>query len=139
MNVEQSKRVLRARPLAEVVAIDARAPAADRPTLPRNRTEIEFAVGGRKVRLTNLDKIFWAGPGLTKRDLLQYYVDVSDALLRHIVDRAMVMKRYPNGAAGKCFFMKRARSPRPAWVRTCSIEHASGNIIDFPVVNDLAS
>jgi bifunctional non-homologous end joining protein LigD len=51
----------------------------------------------------------------------------------------MVMKRYPNGAAGKCFFMKRAPSPRPPWIETCSIEHASGNIIDFPMVQDLAS
>jgi bifunctional non-homologous end joining protein LigD len=51
----------------------------------------------------------------------------------------MVMKRYPNGAAGKCFFMKRAPTPRPEWIETCAIEHASGNIIDFPMVQDLAS
>ena len=49
------------------------------------------------------------------------------------------MKRYPNGADGKCFFMKRAPSPRPEWIETCAIEHASGNIIDFPMVQDLAS
>ena len=51
----------------------------------------------------------------------------------------MVMKRYPNGAAGECFFMKRAPEPRPAWIRTCSITHGSGNVIDFPIVQDLAS
>jgi bifunctional non-homologous end joining protein LigD len=51
----------------------------------------------------------------------------------------MVMKRYPNGAAGKCFFMKRAPSPRPEWIETCAIEHESGNVIDFPMVQDLAS
>jgi bifunctional non-homologous end joining protein LigD len=51
----------------------------------------------------------------------------------------MVMKRYPNGAAGEFFFMKRAPSPRPPWIRTCAVEHDSGNVIDFPVIDDLAS
>jgi bifunctional non-homologous end joining protein LigD len=51
----------------------------------------------------------------------------------------MVMKRYPNGAGGEFFFMKRAPSPRPKTVQICSIPHASGNVIDFPVVEDLAS
>jgi len=51
----------------------------------------------------------------------------------------MVMKRYPNGASGEFFFMKRAPSQRPDWIRTCAIEHASASVIDFPIVNDLAS
>ena len=51
----------------------------------------------------------------------------------------MVMKRYPHGASGEFFFMKRAPQPRPDWVRTCAIGHASGNVIDFPMVDDLAT
>lgn len=51
----------------------------------------------------------------------------------------MVMKRYPNGVEGKFFFMKRTPANHPNWLKTCSIEHASGSIIAFPVVNDLAS
>jgi bifunctional non-homologous end joining protein LigD len=51
----------------------------------------------------------------------------------------MVMKRYPNGAYGEFFFMKRSPSPRPAWIETCSIEHASGNVIDFPMIQDVAA
>lgn len=51
----------------------------------------------------------------------------------------MVMKRYPHGAQGKFFFMKRAPEWRPRWIRTCSIQHSSGNVIDFPIVDDLAS
>ena len=101
--------------------------------------DVELDVGGRRVRLTNLDKVFFPTLGTTKRDLLQYYADVAPALLPHIRDRAMVMKRYPNGADGAFFFMKRAPSPRPAWIATCAIEHASGSVIDFPVVNDLAT
>jgi bifunctional non-homologous end joining protein LigD len=96
-------------------------------------------IGGREVRLTNLDKPFWPEEGITKGDLIQYYADVATLLLPHVSDRAMVMKRYPHGAGGDFFFMKRAPVPRPAWLRTCSIEHESGNIIDFPVVEDLAS
>ena len=60
-------------------------------------------------------------------------------LLPHIRDRAMVMKRYPHGAAGTFFFMKRAPSPRPAWIETCSIDHGSGNVIDFPMIQDRAA
>ena len=112
---------------------------SDRIVIPRDKQDTELEIGGRAVRLTNLGKIFWPELGLTKRDLLQYYADVSSVLLPHLVDRAMVMKRYPNGAAGKCFFMKRAPSPRPAWIETCAIEHASGNVIDFPMVQDAAS
>ena len=91
------------------------------------------------VLLTNLEKLFWPKLGITKGDLLRYYVSVAPVLLPHLRDRAMVMKRYPNGASGKWFFMKRAPSPRPQWIETCAIEHASGSIIDFPMVQDLAS
>jgi bifunctional non-homologous end joining protein LigD len=94
-------------------------------------------VDGRAVSLTNLDKRFW--PAITKRDLLRYYADVAPYLLPHIADRAMVMKRYPNGAGAPFFFMKRAPSPRPDWIRTCTVEHRSGNVIDFPVIDDLAA
>jgi bifunctional non-homologous end joining protein LigD len=51
----------------------------------------------------------------------------------------MVMKRYPNGASGEFFFMKRAPRPRPDWIEICNIEHSSGNVIDFPMIQDLPS
>jgi bifunctional non-homologous end joining protein LigD len=70
---------------------------------------------------------------------LQYYADVSPLLLPHLKNRAMVMKRYPNGIDGEFFFMKRAPSPRPPSIPICSIEHGSGNIIGFPVIQHLAS
>ena len=108
------------------------------PRIPRagNAT---LEVGGKDVRLTNLDKPFWPELGITKGDLIQYYADVAPLLLPHIQDRAMVMKRYPHGAAGEFFFMKRAPAPRPEWIRTCRIDHDSGNVIDFPVIDDLPS
>jgi bifunctional non-homologous end joining protein LigD len=106
--------------------------------LPKDKG-VEIDVSGRLVKLTNLDKPFWPELGITKRDLLQYYIDIAPFLLPHIRERAMVMKRYPNGAAGDFFFMKRAPSPRPSWIEICSIEHESENIIDFPMIQDLPS
>src|SRR5947208_11163460 len=105
--------------------------------IPARVDQIELSFGDRGVRLTNLNKLFWTSPKITKRDLLQYYADVSPVLLPHLSDRAMVMKRYPHGAAGEFFFMKRAPAPRPEWIELCSIEHGSGNVIDFPIVQDL--
>jgi bifunctional non-homologous end joining protein LigD len=107
--------------------------------IPRDQDSVEIRLGGKTVRLTNLRKIFWTHRGITKGDLIQFYVDVAPVLLPHLVDRAMVMKRYPNGISGGFFFMKRAPSPRPEWVQTCAIEHASGNIIHFPIIRDLVS
>jgi bifunctional non-homologous end joining protein LigD len=114
--------------------------AAGHPSsIPAERDAVQIPVRRRLVSLTNLRKPFWPALGLTKGDLLRYYERVAPVLLPHLADRAMVMKRYPHGAAGPFFFMKRAPSPRPSWIRTCSIEHASGSVIDFPIVEDLAS
>lgn len=107
--------------------------------IPRNINSVELTLDGESVHLTNLGKVFWPELGLSKRDLLQYYADVAPALLPHLRHRAMVMKRYPNGAGGEFFFMKRAPVSRPESIEVCSIEHASKSIIQFPVVEDLAS
>jgi bifunctional non-homologous end joining protein LigD len=108
-------------------------------TLPTDTDNVTLTVSQREVRLTNLRKPFWPALGITKGALIQYYVDVAPVLLPHIADRAMVMKRYPHGADGPFFFMKRAPVPRPAWIRTCRIDHDSGNVIDFPVIDDVPS
>ena len=107
--------------------------------LPRDQDDVVLSLEGKEVRLTNLRKVFWPELGLTKGDLLQYYADVAVALLPHIKNRAMVMKRYPHGAAGDFFFMKRAPSPRPPWIEICSIDHGSTGIIDFPMIQDRAA
>ena len=101
--------------------------------------ECRLDVGGRTVKLTNLDKTFWPESGLTKGDLLRYYLEIAPVLIPHLVDRAMVMKRYPNGIEGEHFFMKRVPKHRPDWIETCSIEHGSGSVIDFPLVQDAPS
>ena len=113
--------------------------AAGAVRIPTDQHDVELRAGRRAVSLTNLDKIFFPEAGHTKRDLLQYYADMAPVLLPHLHDRAMVMKRYPNGIRGKWFFMKRAPSPRPEWIETCEIMHKSRNLIAFPMVQDLAS
>jgi bifunctional non-homologous end joining protein LigD len=110
-----------------------------RPIIPRGVNEIELAFDDKTLRLTNLQKVFWPQQGITKGDLLQYYADVAPMLLPHLRNRAMVMKRYPNGATKEFFFMKQAPKPRPDWIEICSIHHSSGKVIDFPMIQDLAS
>jgi bifunctional non-homologous end joining protein LigD len=108
--------------------------------LPNDTNEVVLKFGGgRELRLTNLRKPFWKKLGITKRDLLQYYADASPWLLPHLKDRAMVMKRYPNGAEGEFFYMKRAPAPRPDWIEICDIDHGSAGRINFPIVQDLPS
>ncbi len=107
--------------------------------IPADRSACDVKVGRRTVRLTNLRKPFFPERGITKGDLLRYYEAVAPHLLPHLKDRAMVMKRFPNGIHGKFFFMKRAPEGRPEWIETCSIEHGSGSVIDFPMAQDLAS
>jgi len=107
--------------------------------IPTDVADAQLQVDGRTLNVTNLRKPFWPELGITKGDLLQYYSDISPFLLPHLKDRAMVMKRYPGGAHGEFFFQKRAPVPRPEWIETCSIEHASKSVIDFPIVRDLSS
>jgi len=108
-----------------------------KPVIPDDQNSVTMDVDGKLVPLTNLPKLFWKNLKITKGDLIRYYVEISSYLLPHIVDRAMVMKRYPHGAEGEFFYMKRAPLPRPKWIQTCSIYHGSGNVIDFPMVQDL--
>ena len=113
--------------------------AVDSIVIPTRVDNAILKVDGRDVRLTNLRKPFWPELGITKGALIQYYADVARVLLPHIRDRAMVMRRYPNGAAGASFFMKEAPSPRPAWIRICAIDHGDGKVVNFPVIDDRAS
>ena len=106
--------------------------------IPRER-DATVRIGDRTVALTNLHKVFFPATGATKGDLLQYYADVSPFLIPCMRDRAQVMKRWPNGQTGEFFYMKRTPPNAPAWLRTCSIEHGSGSVIAFPMVDDLAS
>lgn len=107
--------------------------------IPTDVDNATLDVDGRRVTLTNLRKTYFPKLKLTKGDLLRYYARIADVLIPHVANHAMVMKRYPHGVTGDFFYMKRAPSPRPPWIRTCAIGHRSGNVIDFPVIDDLAA
>jgi DNA ligase D-like protein (predicted polymerase) len=101
------------------------------------RSEV-VEVAGRQVAVTNPDKVFFAGPGYTKRDLVSYYLAVADGALRGAGGRPMAMKRYVNGAEGEYFFQKRAPESRPEWLRTVELSFPSGRTADEIVVDDAA-
>ncbi len=76
----------------------------DNTIIPGGGGNAHIVVGGKEVRVTNLDKVYFPETGFTKGDLLQYYAEIGPVLLPHLTDRAMVMKRYPNGIEGDFFF-----------------------------------
>lgn len=106
--------------------------------IPKSVEAATIKIAGKSLPLTNLNKVFWPALRLRKRDLLEYYEGIASALLPHVRDRAIVMKRYPNGVDGEFFFMKRTPASRPLWIKTCPVEHGKG-VIDFPLANDLPS
>ncbi|MDX6486075.1 MAG: bifunctional non-ous end joining protein LigD [Gaiellaceae bacterium] len=99
------------------------------------------AVEGR-VKLSNLDKVFYPDEGITKGDLIDYYRAVADVLLPHLRDRPFTMRRYPDGAFGKAFFQKDAPSHMPDWIPTFRAHVSTRESpkrmkwIDAPIVND---
>jgi bifunctional non-homologous end joining protein LigD len=95
-------------------------------------------VAGRQVAITNPDKVFFGGPGYTKRDLVAYYMAVADGALRGSGGRPMALKRFVNGADGEYFFQKRAPDSRPEWLRTVQLAFPSGRTADEVVLDDAA-
>jgi DNA ligase D len=100
---------------------------------------VEVKVKRRTVRVSNPEKVFFPERGLTKGDLVRYYVDVADHLLPHVRDRPMQMLRWPDGVEGFRFYQKRVPVPHPDWLETVHIRFPSGRTADFPVCQDAAS
>ena len=92
-------------------------------------------IGRRDVAISNPDKIFFPELGLTKADLVSYYVDVADSVLHHIRRRPFHMKRYPNGVDGEFFHQKRV-PPHPDFVRERFVRFPSGHSTVFAVVDN---
>jgi DNA ligase D len=86
----------------------------------------EVEVEGRKVRISNPDKVFFSTRGETKMDLVRYYLSVGAGALRGVRERPTVLKRYPNGAEGEFFYQKRVPDPLPEWLETVTVTFPSG-------------
>ncbi|HEY5100306.1 MAG TPA: DNA ligase D [Gaiellaceae bacterium] len=95
-----------------------------------------------RVKLSNLDKIFWPDEGITKGDLIDYYRAVAPVIVRHLRGRPFTMRRYPDGAFGKAFFQKDAPSHMPEWIPRFEVEVSTREaprkrkLISAPIVND---
>lgn len=95
-------------------------------------------VQGRKLKLTNLEKVLYPATGFTKRQVLDFYVRVAPALVPHLAGRALTMKRYPEGVDQEYLFEKNAPMHRPDWVKTAPIWSESNHrTIHFILANDL--
>ncbi len=98
----------------------------------------------RPLELSNLDKVFWPGEGITKGDLIDYYRAVADVAVPHLEGRPFTMKRFPDGIAAKPFFQKNAPSHMPDWIPTAefpatSRETKERRMINYPLVNEEAA
>ena len=95
---------------------------------------------GRELRLSNLDKVYWPGEGITKGDLLAYYWNVADLLLPHLRDRPLTMKRMPDGLAGEPFYEKQVPAHAPDWLPTAAVPtEEDSRVVEFVLAQDRAS
>jgi bifunctional non-homologous end joining protein LigD len=95
-------------------------------------------VGGREVRLSNPQKVYFPQPGWTKLDLANYYLTCGEAAVRHLRDRPTVLKRWVDGVDGEFFFQKRVPDTAPAWLQTAVVTFPSGRTARELVPNDVA-
>ena len=98
----------------------------------------QIEVQGRRLALSNLDKILYPAAEFTKRQVLDYYVRVAPFLIPHLTGRPLTMKRYPDGVDGEFFYEKNAPKHRPDWLKTAPIySRHNRRTIDYILANDL--
>jgi bifunctional non-homologous end joining protein LigD len=100
-----------------------------------SRTFVEMA--GKRLSLSNLEKELYPSPGFRKAQVLEYYRRIAPFILPHLKDRALTLKRYPEGVEEDFFYEKRCPSHRPAWVKTAEILQEDGERMTVCLVNDL--
>jgi len=101
---------------------------------------IAMELDGKRLRFSNLNKVYFPESGYTKRDLLAYYYRVADFILPFLRDRALVLRRYPDGIKGQAFFQKDLREGVPEWFKTVPIDsEKKGEPIHYATANDRAS
>jgi bifunctional non-homologous end joining protein LigD len=107
----------------------------------KGRSEtVTIELDGKRLRLSNLNKVYFPESGYTKRDLLAYYFRMADFILPFLRDRALVLRRYPDGIKGQAFFQKDLREGVPDWFQTVPVdsEHR-GELIHYATASDRAS
>jgi len=97
----------------------------------------QLVVNGSAIEVSNLDKVFYPKTGFTKGQVIDYYVRISPALLPHLKNRPVTLKRYPDGVEGFFFYEKECPSHRPKWIKTADVPRSKGGDIHYCVMNDL--
>jgi bifunctional non-homologous end joining protein LigD len=97
-----------------------------------------IAAAGREVRISNPEKVFFPERGITKRDLIDYYLRLAGPAINQLRDRPTVLKRFPNGAAAEPFFQKRIPDSAPEWLQTAEVTFPSGRTARELLPNDAA-
>jgi bifunctional non-homologous end joining protein LigD len=92
-------------------------------------------VGGRELKLSNLQKVLYPETGFTKGELIDYYAGIAPVLLPHLKDRPLTVTRWPDGVEAKSFFQKQSPAHRPEWVRTATVP-ANDKPIDYTLADD---
>jgi bifunctional non-homologous end joining protein LigD len=107
----------------------------------KGRSEtVTIELDGKRLRLSNLNKIYFPESGFTKRELLAYYYRIADYILPFLKDRALVLRRYPDGIKGQAFFQKDVREGLPEWFKTVPVDSGHrGEEIHYATANDRAS
>jgi bifunctional non-homologous end joining protein LigD len=99
---------------------------------------LEVEIDGRRLSLSNLDKVFYPDVGFTKGQLIDYYTRIAPAVLPHLRGRALTLKRYPNGVTGTYFYEKQCPSHRPDWVATSPVwSRHNARTIEYCLADDL--
>ena len=97
-----------------------------------------MTVGGRELTVSNLEKVLFPESGFTKGELIDYYAKIAPAMLPHLEDRPLTMKRYPDGVEKAFFYEKHVPAHAPSWVRTLTVPSAEGEgAVEYAVVSDL--
>jgi DNA ligase D-like protein (predicted polymerase) len=107
--------------------------------VPAKREHLTLSIAGRDVAISNPAKVFFPDAGLTKLDVVQYYVAVADGALRGAGGRPNVLVRYADGIDGEFFYQKRAPASRPEWVEVATISFPSGRTAEEVVPRDGAT
>jgi bifunctional non-homologous end joining protein LigD len=98
----------------------------------------ELVVEGKKLAVSNLNKVLYPKAGFTKGQVIDYYIRIAPVLLPHLRDRPLTMKRYPNGVEAEFFYEKNCPAHRPGWVKTAKVWSEGNNrIMHYCLAQDL--
>ena len=100
----------------------------------------QIEIGRRELTISNVEKVFYPEDGFTKGEVIRFYSDIADAILPHLRDRPLTLKRYPDGITAEHFYEKNAPKHTPPWVKRFAVPRSEGGPdINYVLCNDRAT